>query len=157
MGADSPCRARYGQYLVCSLLAVLAGLPVGSLAGGFIFAFYNFATQSGKLEDLAGAMGLGLFVALVATFLGILPSFLYGAPLYALLARRGLASSLSALIVGALPGGVLIIVSDAQLGGLVLVFGACVAVATYVFARRRMSSLGGAGAEPSRLEGVTIH
>lgn len=80
----------FGRYLAHSLLAVLGGLPLGCLAGGVGLAAYSWATESRSIEHLPEAAGLGLLTSLAAVFIGVLPAFVYGAPLYALLSRFGL-------------------------------------------------------------------
>lgn len=144
----------FGQHLEHSLRAVLGGLPVGSLAGGFVVAFHAVATDSGRLSDLPAAIGLGLVIALSAAVVGIIPSCLYGAPLYALLARWRLAGWLSALLVGTLPGALLLPASP-DIARLVFLFGGCVALATHAVARRRLTGVAGDAADSSRSDAST--
>lgn len=129
---------RFGQYLARSLLAVLAGLPVGSFFGGLLLSFYGFATESAKLSDFPAAIGASFLIALVAAFIGIVPAFVYGAPLYALLAWRRCANYLSALLIGILPGAVLMLLWGWPVAWWVLLFGPCVAIATHYFARQHL-------------------
>lgn len=138
--------ASFGRYLVHSLLAVLGGLPLGSLAGGVGLAAYSWVTESRSIEHLLEAAGLGLLTSLVAMFVGILPAFVYGAPLYALLSKFGLANWGSSAVLGALPGALLLLNKEA-LGWLVLAFGSSVALSTHWIARRRLRVLASQAAD----------
>ncbi|GAB2524379.1 hypothetical protein GCM10027188_29210 [Lysobacter humi (ex Lee et al. 2017)] len=138
----------FGRYLVHSLLAVLGGLPLGCLAGGVGLAAYSWATESWSIEHLLEAAGLSLLTSLAAVFVGILPAFVYGAPLYALLSRFGLANWGTAAVLGALPGAVLLLTRE-PLGWLVLAFGSSVALSTHWIARRRMRGLASQAANNS--------
>jgi hypothetical protein len=139
---------KYSQYLTYSLLATLAGLPVGCVVGGLLIGFYGLLAETGDLGQFPGAFTFGLFVAMVAAFIGILPSFVYGAPLYALLSKHNVANALTALSIGIIPG-LLALPFEPSMAVFVLLFGACIALATHLFAKRRLARLAGLGANNS--------
>ena len=131
----------FAQILALVLLAVLGSLPIGSLVGGLAFSVYALIFDGAGRVEVPAAVGLGLMTALVAMWIGIVPAFVYGAPLYALLAWQRLANPLSVLILGAAPGVVLWFLSGADMSWVVLGFGVCVAFATHALVRRRLARL----------------
>jgi EamA domain-containing membrane protein RarD len=137
----------FAQILVHVLLAVLGGLPIGSLVGGLAFSFYVMVHDGAGLVEIPAAVGLGLMTALFAMLIGIVPAFVYGAPLYALLAWQRLANPFSVSILGAAPGVVLWFFSRADMSWVVLGFGVCVAFATHAIVRRRLARLRASAAQ----------
>ena len=138
---DAARAARFPQYLARSLLAVLGGLPIGALVGGLVLGFYVLIVDGPGSVDLAAAIGLGLLTAMVAIFVGILPAFLYGAPIYALLAWKRLANIATVSILGSAPGLALVLATGTEMSWLVLGFGVSVALATHAIARRGVESV----------------
>jgi len=110
-----------------------------------LFGLYLFFTESAQFAHIPETAGLVFSMTIVAIFVGIIPTFLYGAPLCALLSSRGWANGFTASVVGLAPG-VLALLHEKTLGGAVLLFGACVAVSTHLFARRRLARLTGSAA-----------
>jgi hypothetical protein len=133
--------AGFAQILGLVLLAVLGGLPIGSLIGGLMLSMGSLIHDGAGLVEVPAAMGLGLMIALLGMLIGILPTFVYGAPLYALLAWKQSANPLSVLLLGAAPGVGLCLASRAELGWVVMGFGVCVAFATHAIVRRRLARL----------------
>ena len=88
------------------------------------------------LVELTAAIGLGLMTAMVAIFCGILPAFLYGAPLYALLAWKRRANIATVSILGSAPGLALLLATDTEMSWLIVGFGVSVALATHAIACR---------------------
>jgi hypothetical protein len=129
---------KFSQHLTYSLLSSLAGLPVGCAVGGLLLGLYSFFTESAQLAHIPELFGLGLFITLVAIFLGIIPTFLYGAPLYALLSKYGWANWLTVIVMGVIPGAI-VLLQEPKIGGLLLMFGPCVAVSTHLFAKHRLA------------------
>jgi hypothetical protein len=83
-------------------------------------------------------MQVGLIFSLIAALLGILPAFLYVAPIHALLSRRGISSYASTVAISAAPGAILSIApSRSDISFLVLYFGVCMGLAGQWFANRR--------------------
>ncbi|QNP40187.1 hypothetical protein [Lysobacter solisilvae (ex Woo and Kim 2020)] len=139
---------KYSQYFAYSMLATLAGLPVGCVVGGLLTGFYALLADTGNLSQFPKAFAFGLFVAMVAAFIGILPSFLYGAPFYALLSKHKVANGLTASLIGVTPG-LLVLPFEPNIAVLVLLFGGCVSLTTHLFAKRRLAQLAGTGANNS--------
>jgi uncharacterized membrane protein len=131
---------KYSQHLTYSLLATLAGLPVGCFMAGLLIGGYCLTTETGDLGRFPNAFGFGLSVALFALFIGLIPALLYGVPAYALLSKRNLANVLAALGVGTLPG-LALLPAEPSLAAIFLLFGACVSLATHLFARNRLAKL----------------
>ena len=140
--------ARYSQHLVYSMLAALAGLPLGCLAAGLLFGVYVHFWESGAWESASAALLFASATAFVAVFAGILPALLYGAPAYALASYAGRANALTAGLIGLTPGTVLLLLNQ-ELAVLVLLFGTCVALATHAVAVRRLARLRSLGANNS--------
>jgi hypothetical protein len=129
-----------GQYYVYSLLAMLGGLPLGCLFGGIGIAGYSWVSRSLAIEHLPQAVSFGVLTAGTAVFIGILPAFLYGAPLYALLSKSRCANWFTVAVLGVLPG-VVLLGAEEPIGWLVAVFGCLVALATHWIAAGRMRRL----------------
>jgi len=133
----------FSQYLALSILAVMGGFPLGLLIGG---GLVSLAAGLTGLFDTQGhlpageSFALGLMITLAAMLYGLFPAFVYGAPMYAVLSRWQRANVLSVLVVGALPG-VLLIGLDRDLAAMTVLYGSSVAVATHALARRRMARL----------------
>ena len=139
---------KYSQYLTYSMLATLAGLPLGCVVGGLLIGFYALLAETGNLGQFPEAFTFGLFVATVAAFIGILPSFLYGAPLYALLSKHKVANALTAPFIGIVPG-LLALPFEPNTAVLILLFGGCVSLATHLCAKHRLARLAGTVANNS--------
>jgi hypothetical protein len=148
---------RYSQHLGYTLLALLLGLPAGCALAGILLGVYGLATEPGYLGQFPNAFGFGFYVAFIALFIGILPSFIYGAPVYALLSHRNIANIASSIAVGAAPG-LIALPFEPSLAAFLLVFGTCVAMATHLIAKRRLAKLMDLGAnnsfKPTPLRGV---
>lgn len=125
------------HYMTYSVLATVAGVLMGSLAGGLLVSLYAIVIRP---WDIPEAMALGLVVSIVAAIFGLLPAILYGAPVYALLSRRGLANYSSSAAIGVAPGLLALVLAPGW-GWFVMLFGACVAIATHRIARHRLSNL----------------
>jgi hypothetical protein len=143
--------AGFAQVLGLVLLAVLGGLPIGSLVGGLTFSLGVLIYDGAGPVEIPAAVGLGLMSALAAIFIGIVPAFVYGAPLYAVLAWKRWANSLSVLVLGAAPGLGLWLASGADMSWVVLGFGICVAFATHAIVRRRLARLRSDAAQSARM------
>lgn len=136
-GAPASRDARYLHYLAGALFATLGGLPLGSLLGGLASAVVLLIVDAAGVANLPAAAGLGLLIAAVAIVVGVLPAFLYGAPLYAWLVAKRRANVVSVALLGGAPGLVLLLMDTAGFGGFVLGFGIAVALATHCIARLR--------------------
>jgi hypothetical protein len=130
--------SKYREHLRSSLVATFAGLPIGCVAGGLLVGLYGMLLENGSWSSPPEAFGFGLTVAWVALFIGILPSFAYGAPAYALISQRGAANIWTAAAIGSLPALAFLAV-EPSLAALFLVFGVCVAVSTHLLAKRRLA------------------
>lgn len=130
----------FGRNLAHALLGSLAALPLGCIAGGLAFGAWNYVLAGG-MAGFWSNIGLGVSVGLAAILVGILPAFLYGAPVYALVATRTRPGLLAALVIGALPGLTFLLFSS-DWGTPFLLFGVPVAVCLHLLAGRRMSSHG---------------
>ena len=122
----------YWQALRSILLPALLGLVVGCLLIGLGMGIFRVPPTS--FSNFVAAWALGFFYALWAMVLGALPTFSYGAPLYALARLKSRASYGSALAIGSLPGLVLFLTTHDYV---ILAHGAAVGLCTHFFARRR--------------------
>ena len=139
---------RYSQHLTYSLLATLLGLPLGCLAAGLVIGGYGLIAETGDLGQFPKAFGFGLSVAVFAGFIGLLPALLYGAPIYAWLSYKDHANTLSAILIGAVPG-VAMLPFEPSFSLFVLLFGVCVSLATHLLVRNRLAGLRHLGANNS--------
>jgi hypothetical protein len=130
----------FSRNLTYALLGSLAALPLGCIAGGFVFGVWNYLLPGG-MAGFWPNIGLGIAVGLVAILVGILPTILYGAPAYALAVTRYRPSLLAAILIGMLPGLAILLVSS-DLGTLFLLFGVPVAVCLHLLVSRRVFSHG---------------
>jgi hypothetical protein len=118
---------------ISSVLGLVAGcVLVGAVVGPVLLAFE--ATDAPITEMLKGSV-LGLFISFFAMMFGFLPALLYGAPLYAWLRRRGYANVATAILLGALPGLVMLPFTS-EWGGAVLTYGIGVSLCTHLIASR---------------------
>jgi hypothetical protein len=130
----------FSRNLTYALLGSLGALPVGCLVGGLAFGIWNYLIPGG-MAGFWPNLGLGVLVGLVAILVGILPTFLYGAPAYALMATRYHPSLLASLVIGVLPGLALLAFSSGW-GTLFLLFGLPVAACLHFFTSRRVARHG---------------
>lgn len=121
------------HYFTYSLLA----LPVGCFVGGLVIGLFDYLLPGG-MSGFWSSIGLGLFVGLLAIPISIIPTFLYGAPAYALVAIRHRPNVFISLVIGALPGLVLMVFSP-DWSILFLVFGLPIAVSLHFFSNRRVA------------------
>ena len=135
----------FSQHLKNSLLATLAGLPVGCMLGGLLFAAYALLVVPGGLR---GGSGVLLLIVMAAAYFAFLPSLIYGAPLYALFAKRGWANLPCALAIGVAPG-VLVYFWEPSVALFIFLFGGCISVATHFFAKHRWAKIKRIGANNS--------
>ncbi|MGN0859027.1 MAG: hypothetical protein ACI4NW_07620 [Stenotrophomonas sp.] len=131
----------YAGYLFSSVLAVLLSLPIASLLGAACVLASEWIGSSVAADpgELASLLLLVGFFALIA---GGLVALLFGAPLYALLAWKGLARWWSVLLL-ALPPALVVGWQEPQTGSLFLLFGGITALLTHLFhSRTRLGRLG---------------
>ncbi|SDD66867.1 hypothetical protein [Aquimonas voraii] len=135
--AERIARRPYRLLLLHTLEATFVAVAVGSAAVSaclaLIFALGSDAAVS--LADLAAYPLLVLAVAFVASFIGGPPALLLCAPLWAWLLRHREADPLSFAVVGALPALALLL-WDASLATLFLIYGVPVSLITYVLIQR---------------------
>jgi hypothetical protein len=117
------------QRIVLTELVALLSLAFSAALTGIFWAAQSHpeAEMSNVIESA--------FLYFFATFLfGFIPVTFYGAPAYAWLSHRGMATWWSALLLGAFPGVVLFFSVDnfGWLGGLSLVCGVAVAGLTHL-------------------------
>lgn len=124
----------YRPFLRRAAFASLLGLPVGCVLGGVVF---EVATMRPPYDG-SNVMGQALIAALFGAGFGFIPCAVYGVPAAALLARHGYDNVLSALVVGVLPGfGLWMMMEEANMASLAILFGGCVALSTHVVAQVR--------------------
>jgi hypothetical protein len=127
----------FSRGLAYALLALLGSLPLGCLFAGLIYGLLAFAFgQTGISEGL----GLGLVISIPAILVGVIPAFLFGAPVYAFVASRGYANYLSTAVIGALPS--LLSWHDLSGMGLAALYGVSVACLTHLFLTMRCKIAG---------------
>ena len=96
--------------------------------------------SSGTVGGFWLNVGLAVTIGVYATLLGIIPTFVYGAPAYALVASRFRPSLLSAISIVVVPG-LLLIPLSADLSGAFVIFGILVASILHFIAGPRMRRL----------------
>lgn len=119
--------------LKCSVRAACLAIPTASASIGLVITA-ALLIQEASFSGLTEIFQIGLMVAAIGGLVAILPSLLYGAPLYAVLQEVGKASYASAFILGAFPAFVLVCVGVPR-GEVApfLVFGALIALLTHYF------------------------
>ena len=125
----------FPRVLLYVLLATVGGLLAGCVLGSLAMGLYTLLAEGVPHSISAGALALGLVMAMVAVIYGFLPALLYGAPAYALLFKWGHANYLTVSVLGALPGLALLLIQP-DFGGMFLVFGIPVAWCTHFLAGR---------------------
>lgn len=131
----------YRAALKNSVIAALFGVPVGAVIGGLGIGLYYFFSERVDGPRFSDAILTGLTFSLFAALLGIIPALVYGAPVHALLSRRGISNYLSSTAIGAAPGAVMTAAAPSEgIGLFTLIFGACMAIAGQWFANRRGAS-----------------
>jgi hypothetical protein len=130
----------FGRNLTYALLGSLGALPLGCVGGGVIFGAWSYLLPGG-MAGFWSNLGLGAIVGLVAILIGILPTLLYGAPAYALVATRYKPSLLASLVIGALPGLALLALS-LDWATLFLLFGLPVAICLHILTSHRIARHG---------------
>lgn len=123
----------YLHTLLRTLLPVLFGLIAGSVLASL--AISTVMETPASLAQLAEAWSLGLPLAVWGMIIGAVPAFLSGAPLYALAICKGKASYVLALMVGALPGLIMLLRDRTGLAEMTLIFGLSVALCAHSFGK----------------------
>jgi len=126
---------RFPHALTRTALAALAGLPLGSIVVGVVLGLQMHLSIEWAVSSVAPGLLGGLFMAMYATILGVLPTMLLGAPAYAFLRSKGRATAWASLAIGVVPGMTLLPI-DLDLGFLFVAFGAGVATCTHLIVRR---------------------
>ena len=143
----------YRRLLGHSTLYVLGGLIAGcAIVALLIFAWTFFKSDVSYSNFAAGWAG-GFFISMFAFMLGFFPAFIYGAPAYAALLYRGYANYVTATLIGALPGLVLL-PFDKELGFLFIIYGVPVALCTHLIAIRHRVGANNSF-KPTPLRGAT--
>jgi hypothetical protein len=120
---------RYLQTLARTLLPTLAGAACGSLLAGVLIVVVYEAKIS--FQVMLAGLQFGVF----GFFTALMPAYLWGASIYAFFRSRGQASYVVALLIGALPGVLLLIVQPTGFAQLYLYFGIAISVCTHFFAK----------------------
>jgi hypothetical protein len=110
-----------------SLLPALGGLLCACVLCVALLTLY----LSWPIRADGVALSVALRMCAWAFLVGIIPTLLYAVPLYALAILRGAASYRSALLIGAVPGAVIVPI-DPITGFLVMLF--CISVALFTHA-----------------------
>jgi len=127
----------YSRVLLHSALASVAGLIAGCVLIGVVVGpiLLAFDAKDAPLTEMLKGSVLGLFISFFAMMFGFLPALLYGAPLYAWLRRRGYANVLTASVLGAVPG-LLLLPANPEWGWALLTYGIGVSLCTHLIAAR---------------------
>ena len=128
----------FSRHLTCAWIGSITALPLGSFIGGLAFGVWGYS--SGTVGGFWLNVGLAVTIGVYATLLGIIPTFVYGAPAYALIASRFRPSLLSAISIVVVPG-LLLIPLSADLSGAFVIFGILVASILHFIAGPRMRRL----------------
>ena len=126
---------RFGWLLSYSISAAISGLLLAAILVGLAIGFYGLIKSGLSFSNFAASWSLGLYMAMFATIIGVLPALLYGAPAYALSVYIGRPSYLMSAGIGGLPG-VLLFAFDSDYGLLLLLFSVPTAVITHFLAKR---------------------
>jgi len=124
----------YLQTLAKVLLPTLGGLIVGSLVAGILITL--LIKPALTLDTLVDGTALALMGAIVA----VVPTFLWGALLYAFVLTKGKASYFSATLIGAIPGLVFLLPQRTGFAELSLYFGVLIGSCTHFFAKLKFSA-----------------
>ena len=147
---------RYAWLVVYSAPAALGGLLLGAIFSGLGFGLFGLLSPDTGFSHFAVGWSFGLFMAMFALMIGVLPVLLYGAPAYALTMYFSRASYFTATVLGFVPGLVLLAFGSSY-GGMFLMFGAPVAWCTHYLAKRspRLQQLGANNSfKPTPLRGA---
>ena len=128
----------FSRHLTYAWIGSITALPLGSFIGGLAFGVWGYS--SGTVGGFWLNVGLAVTIGVYATLLGIIPTFVYGAPAYALIASRFRPSLLSAISIVVVPG-LLLIPLSADLSGAFVIFGILVASILHFIAGPRMRRL----------------
>ena len=124
----------YSRALGHSLLFAIAGLIIGCVVIGVLVSPILLGPELGwAVTEMLKAAVLGLLVSFFAMLFGFLPAVLWVAPVYAWLRRRGYANVLTAAVLGAIPGA-LILQASREWGIAYLTYGIGVALCTHLVA-----------------------
>ena len=118
------------QFVAIELVALLALLLIALCMAAYGAA--DSALYPNSLIDPAGSAWLGFGYTI---FIGAPVAMVIGAPVYFVLARRGLANWPSVLLAGAIPGMIALFVS-VSLGLFAVICGIAVASVTHAICRR---------------------
>ena len=124
----------YSRALLHALAFSLGGLVLGCVLIGVLVSPILLGPELGwSVTEMLKASLLGLIVAFFAMMFGFLPALLWVAPIYAWLRRSGYANVLTAAMLGAVPGA-LILLANREWGIAFLTYGIGVAVCTHLVA-----------------------
>ena len=124
----------YVWLVAYTIPAAFAGLMCGTVIVGVGIGLASLFISDVSFSSFAAGWALGLYMAMFAVMLGLLPVLLYGATSYALLVKLGRASYFTSAIIGSIPG-VVMLAFDTSYGMLFIVFGVPVALCTHYFAK----------------------
>ena len=136
----------FRRHLTYAWIGSITALPLGCFIGGLAFGVWGYS--SGAVGGFWLNVGLAVTIGLFAILFGIIPTFLYGAPAYALFASRFRPSLLSAIFIAAVPSLLLIPLST-DLSGAFVIFGFLVASSLHFIAGPRMRRLDSDGPKNS--------
>ena len=126
---------RFGWLVSYSISAAISGLLLAAILVGLGIGFYGLITSGLSFSNFASNWSLGLYMAMFAIIIGVVPVLLYGAPAYALSVYTGRAGYLMSAGMGGLPA-VLLFAFDSDYGLLLLLFSVPTAVITHFLAKR---------------------
>ena len=136
----------FRRHLTYAWIGSITALPLGCFLVGLAYGVWGYS--SGAVGGFWLNVGLAVTIGGYATLLGIIPTFLYGAPAYALFASRFRPSLLSAIFIAAVPGLLLFPLST-ELSGAFVIFGILVASILHFIAGPRMRRLDSDGSKNS--------
>lgn len=125
----------YFRLVIYSIPAAIAGLLSSTIIIGLAIGLFGLLTSDISLSNFVAGWSVGLFTAMFAVMLGILPALLYGGAIYAFLVWLERANYITAAIAGGVPGLILFAFKPG-IGLLFLAFGIPVAWCTHFFAKR---------------------
>lgn len=114
-----------------SIRAIFIAVPLASMVIGIVFGL-ALAIQEGSIKAMTDTLFVGAMITIAGSLLAVIPSLLYGAPLYALLCQRGLANYVSSITIGVAPA-LVIVPFDGKTAIWVCLFGALIAALTHRF------------------------
>jgi hypothetical protein len=120
----------YLKVLAKTLLPTLGGLIVANLLAAIAISIF-LDPPPFSFQSLAEAGLMAIFTGAIAA----IPAFVWGAPMYALAAYKNKASYLSAALIGAAPGLLMVLIERSGFTEMCLYYGFLIGICTHFVAK----------------------